>query len=156
VPNAIAEVLHLHEQSGNTLSDTLKTYLRGKQMLLVLDNFEHLMDGAPYVSELLNAAPDLQIMVTSREVLHLYGEQEYPVPPMTLPESDSNLADITRSEAVALFVQGAQAVNPNFEISEDLAPPLSTSANAWTGFRWLSNWLRRVSRCCLHRIFWNV
>jgi predicted ATPase/DNA-binding CsgD family transcriptional regulator len=122
VPNAIAEVLHLHEQSGNTLSDTLKTYLRGKQMLLVLDNFEHIMDGAPYVSELLNAAPDLQIMVTSREVLHLYGEQEYPVPPMTLPESDSNLADITRNEAVALFVQSAQAVNPNFEISQDLAP----------------------------------
>ena len=124
MPNAIAEVLNIHEQSGQPVRETVKTWLRGKQMLLVLDNFEHILDGASYISELLNAAPDLRIMVTSREVLHLYGEQEYPVPPMTLPHANSSMEDITRSEAVALFLQGAQAAKPGFEITEELAPAI--------------------------------
>ncbi len=86
VPETIAHVLGVKEVPGQPLLTTLKTRLAPKQLLLVLDNFEHITSAAPVVAELLHAAPDVQVLATSREPLHLRGEQEYPVSPLALPQ----------------------------------------------------------------------
>jgi predicted ATPase len=102
---------------------TLQNYLSHRTILLVLDNFEHLLAGTSLVSELMESAPNLKILVTSREPLRLYGEQEYPVPPLALPNSDDyQTADVLLgSEAVTLFVRRAQAVNPAFTLHSENA-----------------------------------
>ena len=87
-------------------SQTLEQYLRQKQLLLVLDNFEQLLDAAPELAELLGRAPNLKLLVTSRELLHLAGEQGYPVPPLTDPEAER------------LFLERAQATRPGFRTNE--------------------------------------
>ena len=84
--STIAQCLDLGQRGELTLPAVLKDAFRHKQLLLVLDNFEHLIDAASGVSELLAAAPGLKALVTSRRPLHLHGEAEYPVPPLTLPE----------------------------------------------------------------------
>jgi predicted ATPase len=92
-------------------------------MLLVLDNFEHLIQAAPTVAELLAMAPNLKILVTSRAVLHVYGEHEFPVPPLALPDSRSQptVEILSQYPAVALFVQRAVAARPDFELSRENA-----------------------------------
>ncbi|HKP53105.1 MAG TPA: tetratricopeptide repeat protein [Chloroflexia bacterium] len=105
------------------ISETLKDYLRSKQMLLVLDNFEQLIEAAPFVAELLEVAPGLKVVVTSRALLHIYGEHEYPVPPLELPD----LRNLPPAEALAqtasvdLFVQRAQAASHTFRLTPDNA-----------------------------------
>jgi predicted ATPase len=86
VPSAIAETLHVREVPGQAVIDTLKEYLRDKQMLLVLDNFEQVIPAAPQVSSLLKSAPHLKVLVSSRIALQVYGERAYRVPPLTLPD----------------------------------------------------------------------
>jgi predicted ATPase len=92
-------------------------------MLLVLDNFEHLVQAAPIVADLLAISPLLKIMVTSREPLHLYGENEFPVPPLMLPDVRSipPVEALSQYPAVALFVQRAVAVKPDFELTRENA-----------------------------------
>jgi predicted ATPase/class 3 adenylate cyclase len=120
VPSTIAETLALKEQGLRPITEIVKTYLANKNMLLVLDNFEQVVSAAPFVAEILTAAPRLKVLVTSRAALRISGEQEYPVPPMTLPHPDllPSLEALTDSEAVALFSQRARAVKPDFEITE--------------------------------------
>jgi len=120
VPSTIAEALGLREQGLRPMEDIVKMYLSGKRMLLVLDNFEQVISAAPLVAELLITSPHLRIMVTSRAALRISGEQEYPVPPMTLPNPDEvpPLDTLSQYEAVALFTQRAKAVNPDFEITD--------------------------------------
>src|SRR5260370_1839000 len=86
-------------------------------MLLLLDNFEHLVQAAPTVAELLATGPNLKIMVTSRAALHVYGEHEFPVPPLALPDTRSvpSVQVLSQCPAVALFVQRAVASKPDFE-----------------------------------------
>ncbi len=86
VPSSIAETLGVREAPGQAIIDTLKDYLRDKQMLLVLDNFEQVAPAAPQVSSLLKAAPHLKVLVSSRIALKVYGEREYRVPPLSLPD----------------------------------------------------------------------
>jgi predicted ATPase len=121
---AIAEALGAPETSGRAPIDGVEDFLRRRRMLLVLDNFEHLVEAATVVAELLEAAEHLKVLVTSREVLRLSGEREFPVPPLSLPESD--VADpsdaLARSEAVRLFVDRAQAVRPDFALTDELTP----------------------------------
>jgi predicted ATPase len=121
---AIAEALGAPEISGRARIDVLKELLRRRRMLLVLDNFEHLVEAATVVAELLEAAEHLKVLVTSREVLRLSGEREFPVPPLSLPESDvTDPSDaLARSEAVRLFVDRAQAVRPDFTLTDELTP----------------------------------
>jgi hypothetical protein len=88
VVTTIAQVLGMGESGGQPLLDSLKNAPRHKHLLLLLDNFEQVVDAAPRVGELLSSAPGLNILVTSREALRVYGEQEYPVPPLTLPALD--------------------------------------------------------------------
>jgi predicted ATPase/DNA-binding SARP family transcriptional activator len=85
---------------------TLEQYLSEKQLLLVLDNFEQLLEAAPQLGELLGQAPKVKLLVTSRELLHLAGEQGYPVPPLTDPEAER------------LFLERAQATTPGFRANE--------------------------------------
>jgi predicted ATPase/transcriptional regulator with XRE-family HTH domain len=105
------------------ISDTLKEYLRDKQMLLVLDNFEQLTEAAPFVAGLLETAPGLKAVVTSRALLRIYGEHEYPVPPLDLPDLRSlpPVEALAQTASVALFVQRAQAANHAFRLTPENA-----------------------------------
>ena len=115
----IAQVLGVPIQNGQ-LQETINAYLCGKQLLLVLDNFEQLLDGAEVVATLLAAAPRLSVLVTSRAPLRIYGEHEYDVPPLALPAPGSQLppGQLGEYEAVRLFVERAQAVRTNFALAE--------------------------------------
>src|SRR5205823_4358054 len=97
---------------GRALPESLKDYLRDKQMLLVLDNFEHLLEAAPLVSLLLSESPRLRVLETSREPLHLYGEYVFPVDPLALPNLKDlpPLESLAEYEAICLFAQRARAV----------------------------------------------
>jgi predicted ATPase len=128
---AIAQVLGLRETGGQSPLDALKTYLQHSSrqpILLLLDNFEHLLTEAPLVAELLTSSPRLKLLVTSRAPLHVYGEHEYPVPPLALPDSKSvlDLEALTQYPAVALFIQRARAVKPDFEVNQDNAVAVAT------------------------------
>jgi hypothetical protein len=116
-------VFDLGETGSGSLVENLKYYLKDKQLLLVLDNYEQIIETAPQISDLLSAARDLKALVTSRQVLQVYGEQEYLVPPLSIPDLNKVNESRTLSdfEAVELFCQRAQAVKPDF-------------AN-WTGMR---------------------
>jgi predicted ATPase/class 3 adenylate cyclase len=123
----VAQTLSVREQPGQSLSETLKDYLRDKNLLLVLDNFEQLLDAGPAVSALLAAAPNLKALVTSRAPLHLSGEHEYSVPPLTVPDiGESEPPSILAAyEAVQLFLARAQAVKPEFELTSENAPAVA-------------------------------
>ena len=125
VPKSIAEVLGVVESSSRSLIELLMNYLNSKQMLLLIDNFEQVIDAAPIISDLLEAAADLKILVTSREVLQVYGEQEYPVPPLAVPDALTSLSSLTNFEAIALFVQRARYVKPDFELDLESGPTIA-------------------------------
>jgi predicted ATPase/DNA-binding CsgD family transcriptional regulator len=97
----------------------LKTFLREKQSLLLLDNFEQVVDAAPAIAELLAACPRLKILVTSRAALHLSGEHEFPLQPLSLPDSTSPLPmhELTQYSAIALFLERAMAIKPDFDVT---------------------------------------
>ena len=115
----IARTLALREQSGESIDETLSEYLRDKEMLLVLDNFEHLVAAAPSVAELLASAPRLRVLATSRRPLNLSGETIYEVPPLALPDISSlpDAAALAQYESVRLFVERARAAAPDFGIT---------------------------------------
>ncbi len=122
VASAIANVLGVRESTGRPLRDSLQTFLATKQMLLVLDNFEQVLAAAPLVAGLLGAAPRLEILVTSRSVLGVYGEQTFVVPPLALPDplhaypAGRAVEQVAQTEAVALFLARARAANPAFTL----------------------------------------
>ena len=123
VASAIAGTLGIKEVGGLPLGETLKHALRDKRLLLVLDNFEHLVEAAPLVAELLAAAPGVKVLVTSRAAVHLSAEHEFPVPPLRLPDAKraADLHALASTEAVELFVQRAQAVRPDFLLNQATA-----------------------------------
>lgn len=116
----IAQTLGVSEAPGKTTLQGLQNYLRDKHILLVLDNFEHVIDAAAAIPELLSIAPQLSILVTSREVLHLYGEQLFAVPPLTLPTTDQVLRpeDVLRYDTIQLFIERSRAVQPDFTVND--------------------------------------
>jgi predicted ATPase/class 3 adenylate cyclase len=123
----VAQTLSVRERPGESLSETVKDYLRDKRVLLVLDNFEQLLDAGPAVSALLAAAPNVKALVTSRAPLHLSGEHEYSVPPLAVPdlrESEPPSA-LAAYEAVQLFLARAQAVRPEFELTSENTPAVA-------------------------------
>ncbi len=121
VAKMIAATLDVPDPPHDSVNEVLKRALRNKHLLLLLDNFEHVIQAAPLVTELLTAAPRLKILVTSRAVLHLYGEQEYPVMPLALPDPAQEIEHLRQNEAVTLFVQRAQAAHPAFHLTVDNA-----------------------------------
>jgi predicted ATPase/serine/threonine protein kinase len=124
VPALIAQAVGIKE-SGRPALEQLKEYLRDTRasLLIVLDNLEHLLAAAPAMAELLTVAAKLKMLVTSREPLHIYGEHEYPVPPLALPNLRSALSldELARNPAVALFLQRAVAIKPSFELTKENA-----------------------------------
>jgi predicted ATPase/class 3 adenylate cyclase len=125
--STVAETLGVRETGEQPLEESLKDYLRERRLLLVLDNFEQVLGAAPAVAELLAVAPGLKILATSRAPLGLYGEQEFPVPPLTLPDltSSPSLESLTQYEAVGLFVERARAVKPDFQVTNESAPAVA-------------------------------
>lgn len=119
----ISHDLRLDEKVGKTAMHQVICFFKERQALLVLDNFEQILPAADQVAELLVEAPGLKVLVTSREALHIGGEYEYPVPPLTLPnpETDRTPQALMQSEAVALFVARAQAVDPRFNLNSQNA-----------------------------------
>ncbi|MBA2276954.1 MAG: tetratricopeptide repeat protein, partial [Chloroflexia bacterium] len=120
VLTAILRQLGLREDAHTSAADQLHRALRNQELLLLLDNCEHLTAVTPCLATLLQRCPGLTILATSRTPLQLHGEHVYPVPPLTLPDLDA-LPPLARSEAVALFVSCAQAVRPDFVLTEDNA-----------------------------------
>jgi predicted ATPase/DNA-binding CsgD family transcriptional regulator len=116
---AIANVLGVQQTGERSLEESLAHFLHQRHLLLILDNFEQLLAGAMVVSELLAGAPGLKIIVTSRALLHLYHEYEFPVPPLALPEAERPLPpeELMANPAVMLFVQRARAGNPAFALT---------------------------------------
>ena len=123
IPTTIAGAIGLREDPLLPVAELLETHLRDRHLLLVADNFEQVVDGAVIVGRLLGAAPHLTVLASSREVLHLRGEQEYPVPPLGIPEASALPPpdSLSRFDAVALFVQRARAVRPDFELAAENA-----------------------------------
>jgi predicted ATPase len=123
----IARRLGLAESGPQPLLDLLKASQRDKQRLLLLDNFEHVITAATLLVELLEACPDLKLLVTSREVLRLRGERQFTILPLALPDprhlpDDNSLAHVP---AVNLFIQRAQAIQTDFQLTTDNAATIA-------------------------------
>ena len=119
VVSAIAHALGMRESSDQPMVERLITFLRGRDVLLVLDNFEHLVAAAPVLVELLAACPQLTVLVTSRAVLHVSGEHDFHVPPLEVPDLDHLPAaeEVALFEAVRLFVERAAAARSDFVLT---------------------------------------
>jgi predicted ATPase/class 3 adenylate cyclase len=121
---SIAGVLNIRELPETPLIDSVREALRTRRLLLVLDNCEHLIEACAQIAdELLQACPDLKIMVSSREVLDVPGEITMRVPPLSLPNISvsASVNDLLKSEAVQLFIERARAIQPNFQLTDQNA-----------------------------------
>jgi predicted ATPase/class 3 adenylate cyclase len=127
VASAIGSPLGVVETGERLLEEGLETYLRDKELLLLLDNFEQVLGGAPLVGDLLSACPKLKVLATSRSVLRVYGEQEYPVGPLELPHPGRLPAidRLSQYEAVRLFIERAKAARPDFSVTDENAPAVA-------------------------------
>jgi len=129
IASVIVQTLGIRQAGGQSPLEVLRQHLRESSapMLLLLDNFEHLVQAAPTVADLLAIASDLKILVTSRSALHVYGEHEFPVPPLALPDSRSisTVEILSQCPAVALFAQRAVAAKPDFALNRDNAAAIS-------------------------------
>ena len=123
VPRTIVLELGVMGREDRPAMSTLKRYLRKKRMLLVLDNFEQVIDSAKLVAELLVASPQLTVLVTSREALRLNGEYEYLVPPLMVPVSALHepVAELLAYDSISLFVQRVRVSIPEFQLTEENA-----------------------------------
>jgi predicted ATPase/DNA-binding winged helix-turn-helix (wHTH) protein len=118
VPTSVAQVFSVQERTGTPLTDTLCAHLRARQLLLILDNCEHLLDACAALADaILRTAAEPTILATSREPLHVPGEQTYPLQTLSLAEPSASAEAIGRSEAVQLFVERAGQQLPDFELT---------------------------------------
>jgi predicted ATPase/DNA-binding CsgD family transcriptional regulator len=126
---ALAHYFGLADNGNHPLLAQLIEFLRLEQRLVVLDNFEQLVQAAPQLGELLAGCPSLKLLVTSRIPLHIASEHEYPVAPLELPDLKNvtmpDLETLTRTASINLFVQRAKAVNPYFLLNETTAPQVA-------------------------------
>jgi predicted ATPase/class 3 adenylate cyclase len=120
VPSAIASALRKGEEGARSVSETLMIELRNQNSLLVLDNFEQVIEASQWIGKLLGAAYQIRVLVTSRSPLRIQGEHEFSVPPLALPDpAQAPLPEeLTRFEALMLFVERATAIDPSFVLSE--------------------------------------
>src|SRR5919107_2760105 len=127
VPNTVAAALGLAESGEVPLEDLLKEYLSRRELLLLLDNFEQVLEAAPLVGELLSAAPRLKVIATSRIPLGIYGEHDYAVPPLSVPDTKRlpPIEVLSQYEAVRLFIDRAEAAKRGFEITSENAPAIA-------------------------------
>lgn len=119
VVSALAQSLHIQEEKGHSLSDQIKSALREQSLLLILDNFEHVLPARRVISDLLATCPLLKVLVTSRVMLHLQAEHLFEVHPLNVPDS-VHLPDVPalfQYASISLFVQRAQAIQPAFRLT---------------------------------------
>ncbi|HYV01445.1 MAG TPA: adenylate/guanylate cyclase domain-containing protein [Actinomycetota bacterium] len=123
----IGLALGIGEDPARSPVETLAEHLRDREILLVLDNFEQVLDAAPDVGDILAASPGVNVLATSREALHLHGEREYPIPPLELPDPAHlpPFEALSQYEAVVLFVERARAVRPDFSVTNENAPAVA-------------------------------
>ena len=123
VVTTIAQALDVREAGDQPLLRRVIDHVRDRGVLLLLDNFEQVVEAGPLIAELLSGAPRLKVLVTSRAVVHLAGEHEYPVLPLALPESaaDQSLEQVTAYAAVRLFIERVQAAKPGFQVTQSTA-----------------------------------
>lgn len=121
VPSAIASALRKGEEGPRSVLETLMIELRSQISLLILDNFEQVIEASPAIGTLLGAASKIRVLVTSRSPLRIQGEQEFPVPPLELPDRDRppRPEELTRFAALTLFVERAMAIDPSFVLNEE-------------------------------------
>jgi len=119
----VARSLGLTEQPERPIVDFLKTHLAKRELLLVLDNFEHLLAASEFVEDILVSAPGLKLLVTSRSILNLYGEQEFAVQPLAFPApgAQADVDHLTNYEAVELFVDRARLAKPGLRMTDENA-----------------------------------
>jgi predicted ATPase/class 3 adenylate cyclase len=125
---AVAHTLGVREASYRPVLEELKAHLQDKEMLLLLDNFEQVTSAGPLVVELLQGCPRLKVLATSREALHVRVEHIFPVPPLKLPlegQKPPPIEQLTQYEAVRLFIERAQAVKPDFSVTNENAPAVA-------------------------------
>ncbi|MGH7850737.1 MAG: ATP-binding protein [Thermodesulfobacteriota bacterium] len=128
VLSAIARTIGLRETTDRLLLDEIKELLRSKKVLLLLDNFEHVTAAGPKVGEMLRDCPQLKVLVTSREALHLRGEHIFPIPTLGLPGVDlkrQSIEELSQFESVQLFIERALAVKPEFKVTNENAPAVA-------------------------------
>jgi predicted ATPase/class 3 adenylate cyclase len=127
VPSTIAHALGVHIGGKEDPLERVVEFVRGKRMLLVLDNFEQILPAASLISELLASGPDLKVIASSRAPLRISGEQEFPVPPLELPDPERlpSLEALAQSDAVKLFIERARAVKPDFMVTAENAPAVA-------------------------------
>ncbi len=126
VPNVAAQVLGVREESGKPMLQTLCAYIKEHKLLLIIDNCEHLIGACASLADaLLQAAPEVRILTTSREALHIRGEQTYPVLPLRVPDRKAGAESLMRSEAVQLFVERARLHKPDYSVTERDAPAVA-------------------------------
>src|SRR5215472_15586612 len=130
VASTIAESIGLLDARDVPLMEHLVSQLRERQLLIVLDNFEHLLAGAPVVTRLLRETTAVRILVSSRSPLHVSGEQECPVPPLAVPDLDARptTASLAACESVRLFTERAAGAVPGFTLDEETAPAIAQIA----------------------------
>jgi predicted ATPase/DNA-binding CsgD family transcriptional regulator len=123
----IAATLGIRLSGGETPVEAVQTALAAKKQLVVLDNFEQVVAAASEVARVLAACPQLHVLVTSRQALHVGGEHEFPVPPLALPDPAQTLTACALASipAVALFVERARATNPAFQLTDATAPVIA-------------------------------
>src|SRR6266849_1667335 len=123
----IAQTLDVREAAGQPLLDLMSAFLREKQVLLLLDNFEQVASAALEVADLLTVCPRLKVLMTSREMLHVRAEREFAVPVLRVPDPKHlpDLVTLSQYEAVALFISRARAVKPDFQVTHVNAPALA-------------------------------
>ncbi len=123
IATAISQVLGVREGASGTPLTALREYLHQAAardpMLLLLDGFEHLMAAALLVAELVKVGPKLKILVTSRSPLHIYGEHEFSVLPLAVPDPTAGVEELSCGDAISLFLQRAAAVKPDFALTEE-------------------------------------
>jgi predicted ATPase/transcriptional regulator with XRE-family HTH domain len=120
--SALGRGLGVNDIPDVPLMTRLVQALRQKNVLLVLDNFEQLIEAAPQVHQLLSNAPEIKVLVTSREALHITGENEFTVSPLSLPQDLPKEQDLTQFPAIQLFIERARAVQPNFQLTPENTP----------------------------------
>ena len=135
VPSTIAQSIGLQDARDRPLMEHLVSQLRDRQLLIVLDNFEHLLAGAPVVTRLLQETSAVRILVSSRSSLRVSGEQECPVPPLAVPEGEHRptAALLAACESVRLFAERAAAAVPGFTLDEENAPTVAAIARRLDG-----------------------
>jgi predicted ATPase len=127
VASTVAGALSVSESAGRALKEDLRVFLSTKELMLVLDNFEQVIDAAPLVGELLSGCPGLKVLATSRTLLRIYGEHEYAVRPLELPDPDHlpPVETLGQYEAIRFFTERARAANAHFSLTNENAPAVA-------------------------------